>query len=62
MTKQDSEGYRIVVLGVSNKFSELSSLKFNPGNCEIDTIGGVPAEQYLQTWAEQYAVYSKDAN
>ncbi|KAG0225447.1 hypothetical protein BGW42_004438 [Actinomortierella wolfii] len=61
-TDPDTGKTSLVVKAVLSDFPKLSSLNFNPGNCEVVTINGTPAMDYIQAWADEEVEISKDAN
>lgn len=58
---QDGEK-KIIVLAELPSFGSLSSLQFSPTGCEVVTINGQPANDYIQAWADQHLSISKNAN
>ncbi|KAF9974491.1 hypothetical protein BGZ73_002087 [Actinomortierella ambigua] len=43
-------------------FKKLSSLNFSPDGCEVTTIDGRPAHEFIDEWASEHIDVSKDAN
>ncbi|KAF9974489.1 hypothetical protein BGZ73_002085 [Actinomortierella ambigua] len=52
----------ILVLAVNNEYGQLANTVFNPSGCEVVTIDGLPAAEYIQQWADEKEATSKDAN